>query len=82
MTLRQLIGQRVLCTTTGICQLESHVSPLPEVKEMTPSGRWKQFHNFLRNAGFYKSSYSQVELISGFLELGEMEFPPVSELFM
>lgn len=35
---------------------------------MTPSGRWKQFHNFLRNAGFYKSSCSQAELISGYLE--------------
>lgn len=37
--------------TTG-----SHLSLLPEVREMALLGRWDQFHKFLRNTGVYLTS--------------------------
>lgn len=43
----------------------SHLSLLPEVREMAPLGRWGQFHKFLGNNGFYLTSRNpgvQVEL--------------------
>lgn len=32
------MGFDILLSATGICQLESHMSPLPEVRELTPLG--------------------------------------------
>lgn len=64
--------------------MRSYYVPLPEVREMTPSGRWGLgFHKLLRNASFLsdcqRSSVIQVELIPGYLdcplEFGELEFP-------
>lgn len=34
------------------------MSFLPEVREVTPFGRWDQFYKFLRNAGFYVTAKS------------------------
>lgn len=48
------MGFDTLLSATGVCQLESHMSPLPEVRELTPLGGTENlFPKFLRKADFY-----------------------------
>lgn len=44
------MGFDILLSATGICQLEGHMSPLPEVRG---GGIENLFHKFLRKAGVY-----------------------------
>lgn len=46
------MGFKMLIGTTGICELESHVFLLPEVREMTSLGEQRPVSKFLRNFGF------------------------------
>lgn len=65
-----------------ICAIGSHVSLLPEGREMTPFGIWQWFYKFVGNAGFYLIARNhlivQFELISLYidclLELEELGF--------
>lgn len=50
----------------------SHVSLLPEAREIAPFKGQNMFHKFLKNAGFHlttgnPSSIVQIELISGYI---------------
>lgn len=51
--------------------LESHVSLLPEIMEMTSFGRWELICKFLRNAGFHlipRKPTVQLDVVSGYLD--------------
>lgn len=60
------MGVDILIGTTGICELESHVFLLPEVREMTSLGARNLFQKLLRNAGF--------SLLARDLSIGCLEF--------
>lgn len=55
----------------------SYMLLLPEIRDMTPLGRWNPFHKFLRKADFYLTARNpptvQLKLIE--LPFGELEFP-------